>query len=199
MFDKDQVLPTATGFAGDRTDQLPRIDVGVRPVWQIPPELAARAQRPGPGNHLVQVHEHLRAETRELLALVARAHNDVSLVASVIPQLDRIASRFPFEAVGSFCSGYCMLLSTHHRIEDQSVFPGLRRRDPSLRPVLAQLFAEHEVVSELIALVHAESERDFDISRLSTLVIHLADQLMSHLAYEESQLVSALNVYLDAV
>ena len=74
------------------------------------------------------------------------------------------------------------------------MFPHLRRAEPDAGGVLDRLHAEHEVIHglldqvdrSLVALV-----RDADASALDAVeeaVGRLAEQLLSHLAYEEREL-----------
>ena len=56
-----------------------------------------------------------------------------------------------YRIFGNLCGRQCQLLEMHHTIEDQDIFPRLRRNE-GLRPVLDRLQAEH-------VAIHALSER----------------------------------------
>ncbi len=83
-------------------------------------------------------------------------------------------------------------MTTHHTIEDQSMFPRLRAADPRLAPVVERLEAEHGVIHEvlegvdqaLVAFVGAAA----DGAGLRQVVDELTDRLLSHLDYEEREL-----------
>ncbi|MFN8515749.1 MAG: hemerythrin domain-containing protein [Chloroflexia bacterium] len=88
------------------------------------------------------------------------------------------------------------MVTIHHTIEDQHMFPGLQREQASLAPVLDRLHWEHEVIAEvldqfdkaLVAMMR-EPERVEDVKRIAD---ELRDALLSHLAYEEDELLEAL-------
>ncbi|MFN8537781.1 MAG: hemerythrin domain-containing protein [Thermomicrobiales bacterium] len=90
----------------------------------------------------------------------------------------------------------CRVVTIHHTIEDQHMFPGLQREQASLAPVLDRLHWEHEVIAEvldqfdkaLVAMMR-EPERVEDVKRIAD---ELRDALLSHLAYEEDELLEAL-------
>ena len=98
--------------------------------------------------------------------------------------------------VGAYCAAYCRMLTTHHSLEDQSMFPRLRRGDPRLAPVIDRLACEHTVIHDVLenldrALVDfvgpQHSERG-----LRQAIDTLTDTLLSHLSYEERELVEPL-------
>ena len=45
---------------------------------------------------------------------------------------------------------YCRIVAGHHTLEDRSVFPHLRSRDPRLGDVIGRLEEEHDVISGLL-------------------------------------------------
>jgi hemerythrin-like domain-containing protein len=113
--------------------------------------------------------------------------------------VNRLTMRQNYWSVGAFCAAYCRILSVHHTIEDEHMFADLRRRDDALEPVLQRLSEEHEVIAEildrldrsLVALVadHTAAAREVAL----TAVDELAEVLLSHLAYEEEELVGPLS------
>jgi hemerythrin-like domain-containing protein len=102
-------------------------------------------------------------------------------------------------ALGAYCQSYCRVVTTHHTIEDTSMFPHLRARDADLVPVIDRLEDEHHAIAGVLddvdrALVAVVSEPD-GLARLREAVDLLADTMGSHLAYEEQQLVEPLARY----
>jgi hemerythrin-like domain-containing protein len=98
--------------------------------------------------------------------------------------------------VGAYCAAYCRLVTTHHSIEDQALFPRLRRSDPQLAPVVDRLHWEHEIIHEVLqgvdhALV-AFVGPEHDGGQLQLAVDQLTDTLLSHLSYEERELVEPI-------
>jgi alkanesulfonate monooxygenase SsuD/methylene tetrahydromethanopterin reductase-like flavin-dependent oxidoreductase (luciferase family)/hemerythrin-like domain-containing protein len=145
---------------------------------------------------LIQVHEHLRrelAELREAAAMVAEGAMDPAAARLL---LNRMTMRQNYWTLGAFCAQYCRVISIHHTIEDQQVFPRIRREEGSLKPVLDRLYWEHEVIAEqidhldraLVAMVE-DPQKIADVKRVAD---KLADMLLSHFAYEEDELLGPL-------
>jgi hemerythrin-like domain-containing protein len=101
--------------------------------------------------------------------------------------------------LGTYCESYCRVVTMHHTLEDQSLFPQLRQRDPRLAPVIERLQAEHRVIHDvldgvdraLVAFVSTD-DRDAALSGLRAAADLLSDSLRSHLSYEERELVEPI-------
>jgi hemerythrin-like domain-containing protein len=145
---------------------------------------------------LLQVHEHLRqelAEIQRVAAAVAGGRLDPAAARSLI---NRMTMRQNFWTLGSFCAQYCRVVTVHHTIEDRYMFPALRREDEALSAVLHRLGEEHEIIAEVIdrfdrALVAMMSDPS-GIGAVQHVAKELADALLSHLAYEEDELLGPL-------
>jgi alkanesulfonate monooxygenase SsuD/methylene tetrahydromethanopterin reductase-like flavin-dependent oxidoreductase (luciferase family) len=197
--------PASTGL-----DVEPTPDSGVRlsaeRLWdesQRPhgPAPAARGDYSAAGRALAQeliaVHDHLRGELsqlREMIAQVAAGSLDPGTARSEIAKLTMRQNQW---TVGAYCESYCRLVGTHHTIEDQSLFPGLRSLDQRLAPVVDRLHAEHLVIAGVLervdtALVALVSSPATGLAGLRSAVDLLTDTLLSHLSYEEGELVEPL-------
>jgi hemerythrin-like domain-containing protein len=170
--------------------QRPR---GPRPVAGGQYSAAGRAL----AQELVAVHDHLRGELsqlREMIAQVAAGRLDPGTARSEIAKLTMRQNQW---TVGAYCESYCRLVGTHHTIEDQSLFPGLRSLDQRLAPVVDRLHAEHLVIAGVLervdtALVALVSSPVTGMPQLRSAVDLLTDTLLSHLSYEEGELVEPL-------
>ena len=146
---------------------------------------------------LVAVHDHLRSELgqlRDMIAQVAAGSLDPGAARSGISKLTMRQNQW---TVGAYCESYCRLVGLHHTIEDTSLFPGLGRQDSRLSPVTARLHEEHEVIAGLLARVDSalvslvtDPVRGMPLVRAA--VDLLTDALLSHLSYEEHQLLEPL-------
>jgi hemerythrin-like domain-containing protein len=101
--------------------------------------------------------------------------------------------------MGAYCESYCRVVTQHHSLEDAAVFPRLRARDPGLGPVLDRLKQEHTGIHHVLddvdrALVRYVAAPDDD-TELRAAVDLLTDTLLSHLAYEERELIEPLARY----
>jgi hemerythrin HHE cation binding domain-containing protein len=190
--------------------------LGVRPT--PPPEPlttvtlwdeAERPTAPGPpagavytaygraiAGHLVQVHDHLRAELTQIRDLIGQVRDSETGVAQARSAINQMTLRSNSWTLGAYCASYCRIVTGHHSLEDQAVFPHLRAREPDLGPVIDRLASEHEIIHKVLEDVDAELvelvRNPADFSRLQQAADVLTDVLLSHLAYEEAQLVEPL-------
>jgi alkanesulfonate monooxygenase SsuD/methylene tetrahydromethanopterin reductase-like flavin-dependent oxidoreductase (luciferase family)/hemerythrin-like domain-containing protein len=148
------------------------------------------------GRRLVLIHNHLReelAQLRDALEQVAAGRSDPAALRSMLNQL---TMRQNYWTLGTFCASYCRLLTTHHTIEDEHMFPMLARAQKSLAPVVERLEQEHEVIAgvltgldaALVAMIE-DAER---LDGVREQVELLSDVLLSHLDYEEEELVEPI-------
>ena len=146
---------------------------------------------------LVAVHDHLRSELgqlRDMIAQVAAGSLDPGAARSGISKLTMRQNQW---TIGAYCESYCRLVGLHHTIEDTSLFPGLGRLDSRLSPVTARLHEEHEVIAGLLArvdsaLVSLVTDPVPGMPLVRAAVDLLTDALLSHLSYEEHQLLEPL-------
>jgi len=200
--------PTATSEY-DRLGIRPTPDDGTRVGEQMPWDESTRPHRTpsGPevsytdtgrsvGKHLVDVHDMLRRELSELRDLVAQVRDGALSAGDARSALNEMAMRQNDWTLGAFCSRYCHAVARHHGLEDTAVFPHLASSDGQLAPVIERLTDEHMVIHDAIegvdrALVHHINDRD-DFSQLQRAIDLLTDALLSHLSYEEHELVEPL-------
>ena len=147
------------------------------------------------GQHLIDVHDMLRRELSELRDLVGQVRAGVLSAGAARSELNTMALRQNDWTLGAFCSRYCRVVATHHSLEDDSIFPHLAR-EPALKPVIDRLTSEHLVIHDAIEAVdralveHITHPEDFE--PLQSALDLLTDTLLSHLSYEEAELVEPL-------
>ncbi|GAA2118478.1 hemerythrin domain-containing protein [Streptomyces synnematoformans] len=160
----------------------------------------AHTARPGEdvsaGHHLVEVHDHLRQELERLRALVVRVLDGTLTAGAARSHIATMTLREHNWSLGAHCAAYCRVVTLHHTVEDQQLFPQLRRFDPRLAPVLDRLAEEHLVIHDVLervdrALVAFVAGPEGNAA-LEAAVDLLAEALLSHLAYEEHELVAPL-------
>ncbi|HEY3556060.1 MAG TPA: LLM class flavin-dependent oxidoreductase [Kribbella sp.] len=148
------------------------------------------------GQHLIDVHDHLRAELEQVRDLVEQVAAGTLGVGAARSHINTMTMRQNNWTLGTYCESYCRLVTTHHSLEDASLFPHLRRADPALAPVVDRLQEEHKIIHDvlegvdkaLVALVDGSGS----IDGLRAAVDLLDDTLLSHLSYEERELVEPL-------
>lgn len=147
-------------------------------------------------SQLVAVHDHLRDELEQIRGLVSQVLAGSLDPADARGAINEMTIRQNSWTLGAYCAAYCRLVATHHTIEDQALFPRLRAADARLAPVLDRLAGEHEIIHEvleqvdrgLVAAVGPEPSG----AGLQRAVDALTDSLLSHLSYEERELVEPL-------
>jgi hypothetical protein len=148
------------------------------------------------GQHLIDVHDQLRRELVELREVLTQVRDGALSAGDARSALNQMALRQNDWTLGAFCSRYCRAVTQHHTGEDESIFPYLRQAEPALDPVVDRLTEEHLMIHDAIdevdrALVHhLEHPGDFD--RVQSAIDVLTDTLLSHLSYEEYELVEPL-------
>ena len=173
-------------------------DESARPLGPAPDPAASYTESDRSyARELVGVHNHLRSELarlRDMISQVAAGSLDVATARSEINKLTMRQNQW---TVGAYCESYCRLVGLHHTIESTQLFPGLSRLDGRLAPVTERLHAEHEIIAGLLARVDAAlvalvTDPVRGMPALEAAVDLLTDALLSHLSYEEHQLLEPL-------
>lgn len=201
----DQLVVEAPRVSG--LDVVPTADDGVRlsdtKVWDESERPSGPAPDPGQSyphqagaQQLVGVHDHLRAELGQIRDLVDQVRTGAIDPGAARSAINQMTMRQNNWTLGAYCESYCRLVTTHHTLEDQAVFPRLRHGDPRLGPVLDRLAYEHTVIHDVLdqvdqALVSLVTSPD-GMTRLTAAMDLLSDTLLSHLSYEERELVEPL-------
>jgi alkanesulfonate monooxygenase SsuD/methylene tetrahydromethanopterin reductase-like flavin-dependent oxidoreductase (luciferase family) len=201
----DPDLPTPTPDDGTRLSPSLPWDESARPTYAGPAHSSDSSSYPNPTipQHLVDIHDHLRAEldqVRDIVGQVRRGQMGVGAARSVINTMTMRQNNW---TLGAYCESYCRIVTGHHTLEDHSVFTHLRRREPDLGAVLDRLGEEHVVIHDvleqvddaLVGLVGAPSygpDATAALDELQRALDLLTDTLLSHLAYEERELISPL-------
>jgi hypothetical protein len=187
---------TPTPDDGERLGDVPW-DESTRPHRRpSEDEVAYTEQGREVGQHLVDVHDMLRRELGELRDVVGQVRDGRLGAGDARAALGEMALRQNDWTLGAFCSRYCRVVAQHHGLEDESIFPHLRRQDAELEPVIDRLAEEHLVIHDAIegvdrALVAHINDPD-DFEPLQKAIDLLTDTLLSHLSYEEHELVEPL-------
>jgi hypothetical protein len=196
----------------ERLGVFPTVDTGVRlsdtQLWdestrpsrtESPPDVTYTRVGRAVGSHLIAVHDHLRDELDKIRELVDDVVSGMVSPSDAVNSLDEFAIRQNNWTVGAYCAAYYRMIALHHGLEDSDVFPHLRTCEVQLEPVIDRLSDEHHVIHDVLegldrALVELVTDpSDFTDLRRATDI--LTDALLSHLAYEERELVEPLARY----
>ncbi len=211
--EESPAYPPAAASAHPRPVVVPTPDDGIRltpvlpwdeasrPTYPVRPDAGEQAaydaQQLAAPQHLVDVHDHLRGELgqlRDVVDQVVRGHLSAGSARSAVNDMTMRQNSW---ALGAYCESYCRIVTGHHGLEDAAIFPHLRWHDPDAAPIVARLEEEHEVIHDILddvdrSLVSLVARQDGALDRLRHVVDLLTDALLSHLSYEEHELLHPL-------
>ncbi|MER5431335.1 LLM class flavin-dependent oxidoreductase [Streptomyces sp. NPDC002588] len=175
-------------------------DESTRPVGPpADPERRYPRREQEPARNLVAAHDQLRADLDRLGEVVREVLADTLAPVDARSEIQRLSLRQNAWTLGAYCASYCRITTLHHTREDEDLFPYLRRSDPRLGEVLDRLTEEHHAIHgviehidrELVAFVGEEGgEKEREALRAAMDL--LTDALLSHLAYEERELIEPM-------
>jgi len=172
-------------------------DEATRPTAPEPPaEVNFSRHGLHAGRHLVDVHDHYRAELRQVRDLLEQVKEGAAKLGDARGQLNMMTIRANDWTLGGVCQAQCRSVTTHHTMESDGIFPHLRQRQRDLAAVLDRLHEEHLAIHEVLegvdeALVHL-ARNPTDYGPITEAIDLLTDTLLSHFAYEEQQLIGPL-------
>ena len=153
------------------------------------------------GRRLALFHEmHLRelAKVRRAMAGVFAGEGKAEDLLVTISSMQMFGNMRQF---GNLCGAACEMLTGHHMIEDQYVFPALHGHTDGLNKVVERLKSEHLVIHELLVRLETAAsalitgpgskgakELREEFSRLEGFVV-------SHFGYEQNEMEEALGFY----
>ena len=188
---------TPTPDAAIRLSDRAPWDDSTRPLRdRSGPQVSYTDQGRHVSKQLINVHDMLRGELSDLRDVVRQVRDGAMRAEGARAALNEMALRQNDWTLGAFCARHCTTVTQHHSVEDASVFPHLARRQPELKPVIDRLAEEHRVIHDAIqevdrALVqHMTRPEGFDA--IQGAIDYLTDALLSHLAYEERELLEPL-------
>ncbi|WP_153534121.1 hemerythrin domain-containing protein [Actinomadura macrotermitis] len=129
------------------------------------------------------------AWNRELAAVHQRLRRALRLAREAIDAGDAASAG---NDLLLYCHGFCAALSGHHVSEDDALFPELAERHPELRPTIAKLQQDHELIASLLRQFEQALNSGAPPERLSSHLDGLSAIMESHFQYEERQLLGPL-------
>jgi predicted glycoside hydrolase/deacetylase ChbG (UPF0249 family) len=175
------------------------LDDATRPAIPELPGITERQK--AAGQHLKDIHDHLRQNMTVLGRLIERAAEGTASVEEVKAETADLVMVSNYRRFGTLCGQYCQFVHGHHSIEDQALFPSIAAQGPAFKAIADRLQAEHVVVHQLleklidalIKLADAPANSNFDDA--VTVYRALEKVLLSHLHYEEDAIGDALGYF----
>src|SRR6476646_4837922 len=104
------------------------------------------------------IHSILRDNLRTIRGIVDRI-NGGTPAEQIKAEIDEFAATSAIWTLRINCLRYCSLVHAHHQGEDTHFFPGLRRANPDLCPMIDKLEADHVAISGYLDEVEASAKR----------------------------------------
>ena len=165
----------------------------------------AGTELPNPANprgeamvaELKWVHDMVRRDLRTVRQMAADVASGLP-AAGIRAGIRSLAANGPLWQLKINCLQYCRFVHSHHHAESIMLFPGLRRANPALNPVVDKLEADHLSISGLLdevgeAAQKLSSGEDPAVrERLTQALQKLSTDLLAHLQYEEENISDTL-------
>ena len=162
--------------------------------------MSTREKRPGADDgplvrDLLWIHGILRSNLATISDLIEQVISGTP-APQVQAQIKELSATSLLWSLRAGCIRYCGFVHGHHHHEDVALFPGLRRVNPALCPVIDRLEADHLLVSGYLDAVEAAAGRivhdEAARPELAQALRVLAEHLLTHLDYEEANLTPTL-------
>ena len=185
---------------------LTELDLNEAARPKMPPLAGANDLHRRKGRHLAAIHRHYLSEMQQISHVLERIKTRDESPDSLSQIVLHSAMHKNFEAAGTLCGHQCRVLTMHHDIEEQSMFPALSAQGNSaLTALVDKLKSEHLVIHELLirlgnagdALVASPDEKNFDGA--FEVFLTLRSAVISHFGYEETELAEAIGMYMDGL
>jgi hypothetical protein len=143
------------------------------------------------------VHDMIRRDLRTVRQLAADVASGLP-ASQIRAGVRSLAASGPLWQLKINCLQYCRFVHSHHHAESIMLFPGLRRANPALSPVVDKLEADHLSISGLLdevgeAAQKLSSGEDPAVrERLIQALQKLSTDLLAHLQYEEENISDTL-------
>lgn len=153
------------------------------------------------GEHLKDVHDNLRRNTKVLRAMIDQIMAGQKTAEDVQREAEALTMVHNFRRFGNLCGQHCQIVHGHHSLEDQALFPALSAKGEAWKKVVDRLIAEHEVVHALLVKligalnVLAQDPNSANFDDAVEVNDALERVLLSHLGYEEDSIGDALGYF----
>jgi hypothetical protein len=153
------------------------------------------------GQRLALIHEHHLAQMNEVRWVMEQVEAGEQSTQTLLEAISSLQMAANYRVFGNLCGRECQMLTLHHTIEDQSIFPELRHGSDGLRKVVDRLSQEHLIIHQLLEALHdkavnAVKEPSHEtFAALKAAFLALDRVVRSHFGYEQEELEEALGYF----
>jgi len=153
------------------------------------------------GKRLALIHDHHLAQMNEVRWVMEQVEAGEQSAETLLEAISSLQMAANYRVFGNLCGRECQMLTLHHTIEDQSIFPVLHQGSDGLRKVVDRLSQEHLIIHQLLQALEdkavnavREPGREF-FSELKAAFLALDRVVRSHFGYEQEELEEALGYF----
>jgi len=150
------------------------------------------------GKRLALIHEHHLEQMNEVRWVMEQVEAGEQSAETLLEAISSLQMAANYRVFGNLCGRECQMLTLHHTIEDQSIFPALRHGSDGLTKVVDRLAQEHLIIHQLLEALHdkavnavREPGRE-TFAALKAAFLALDRVVRSHFGYEQEELGEAL-------
>ena len=153
------------------------------------------------GRRLALIHAHHLEQMHHVRWVMEQVEAGEQNAAKLLDAISSMQMTANYRLFGNLCGRECQMLTLHHTIEDQHMFPALRQASGTLKEVVDRLSQEHVIIHQLLetleaAAITAITKPGGEIfSELKTVFLALERFVRSHFGYEQEELEEALGYY----
>lgn len=153
------------------------------------------------GKRLALIHEHHLEQMNEVRWVMEQVEAGEQSAETLLEAISSLQMAANYRVFGNLCGRECQMLTLHHTIEDQSIFPALRHGSDGLTKVVDRLAQEHLIIHQLLEALHdkavnavREPGRE-TFAALKAAFLALDRVVRSHFGYEQEELGEALGYF----
>jgi iron-sulfur cluster repair protein YtfE (RIC family) len=185
---REDVSTAITLLDGSTRPKAPKID-GITP-----------AQR-SRGKRLAMIHDHHLEQMNQVRWVMEQVEAGAASAATLLDAISSLQMAANYRLFGNLCGRECQMLTLHHTIEDESIFPVLQQGSEGLRKVVDRLSEEHSIIHGLLQTLEAHARKAVTqpggdtFAALKAAFLALDRFVRSHFGYEQEELEEALGYF----
>jgi iron-sulfur cluster repair protein YtfE (RIC family) len=153
------------------------------------------------GKRLALIHDYHLEQTNQVRWVMEQVEAGEESVATLLDAISSLQMTANYRLFGNLCGRECQMLSLHHTIEDESIFPVLQQGSEGLRKVVDRLSQEHSIIHRLLQTLEDNARNAVKepspetFSELKAAFLALERFVRSHFGYEQEELEEALGYF----
>jgi iron-sulfur cluster repair protein YtfE (RIC family) len=150
------------------------------------------------GKRLALIHNHHPEQMNQVRWVMEQVEAGAESAAALLDAISSMQMAANYRLFGNLCGRECQMLTLHHTIEDESIFPVLQQGSEGLRKVVDRLSQEHSIIHRLLQALEANARKAArepgreTFAELKAAFLALERFVRSHFGYEQEELEEAL-------